>query len=182
MKNTDLVSDTIRMNDGQSDSLAYAELEALYEQFFDPIYRYCYLRLGNATLTEEAVSEIFLKVVHKFRSYRGENLSGWLYRIARNQIIDSARKHQREHIDPFADYEHVASYHTPEAAVLSKETLAALRRALDALPKKQREVIELYMAGWTLEQTGTMLGKSPSAIKMLRHRAFTRLRSLLSDE
>ena len=138
MKNTDLISDTMQMNDEQSDSPAYAEVEALYEQFFDPIYRYCYLRLGNTTLTEEAVSEIFLKVVHKFRSYRGENLSGWLYRIARNQIIDSARKHKRECIDPFADYEQVASYHTPETAVLSKETLAALRRALDALPGKQR--------------------------------------------
>jgi DNA-directed RNA polymerase specialized sigma24 family protein len=50
---------------------------------------------------------------------------------------------------------------------------------MDYLSPEYRSVLELQLAGWSSEQIGSALGKTPAAVKMLRYRALARLRSLL---
>ncbi len=62
-----------------------------------------------------------------------------------------------------------------------EETQITIRTALRGLPEDQRAVLELQLAGWSSEQIGAALGKSPSAIRMTRARAIKQLRGSLIE-
>ena len=150
----------------------------LYQRYLGPVYRYCYVRLGDREAAEDATGEVFLKAVAGLPGYRGGSFAAWLYRIARNVVTDSHRRRRRT--EPLAAAESLASSHpTPEAVAVAAAEWAALRDALARLPEDQRAVVELRLAGWSWEEIAGALGKSVDAARMLRARALSRLRASL---
>lgn len=70
----------------------------------------------------------------------------------------------------------------PEAQVLSAEVAALLRDALAALPPRQREVIALRdVQGFSSEEVAELLGLSTGNVRVLLHRARTKVRERLED-
>jgi RNA polymerase sigma-70 factor, ECF subfamily len=70
----------------------------------------------------------------------------------------------------------------PDELAVASERAQRLRAALATLPDEQRAAVELQLAGWPGEQIAAALDRSPEAVRMLRHRAITRLRTFLADE
>jgi len=65
----------------------------IYDENFDDVYRYVYVKIGNKWDAEDIVSETFRKAFEKFSSFqRGSSPKSWLMTIARNTIIDFYRK------------------------------------------------------------------------------------------
>src|SRR5512143_1818066 len=79
----------------QQDAQAFAQL---YEAYFDKIYRYIVLRVGNETEAEDLTQGVFMKVLHSISSYKpqGVPFSSWLYRIAHNQVVDFLRQKSKK--------------------------------------------------------------------------------------
>lgn len=152
---------------------------ALYERYTGPIFRYCQVRLGSREAAEDATSEVFLRALAAIDGYRGGSVVAWLYRIARNITIDLARR-QRPTTTLDARHEPPDHTPTPEAVALAREQADDLRTALATLSEEQRAAVELRLAGWSGEQIGAALGKSPDAVKMLRSRALGCLRAILA--
>lgn len=72
--------------------------------------------------------------------------------------------------------------HAPEHNPLAQLEAADLRRTVGALPKQQREVIQLYyFEGLTLWQIGELLGVSESRVSQVRQRALCALRVTLAE-
>lgn len=157
-----------------------AAFDALYARYVAPIYRFCHVRLGDRDAAEDATSAVFLKALSAIGAYRAENFAGWLYRIAANTVVDLQRASSRsapldhipEPVDPAPE---------PELATLQRLDREALRAALATLPTEQRAAVELQLAGWNGERIAAALGRSPEAVRMLRHRALTRLRAMLAE-
>ncbi len=153
----------------------------LYDRYLDPIYRFCYVRLGSREAAEDATSEVFLRALVGLKGFRGGSFPAWLYRIAHNVVTDSHRKARPsmpiERID-----EPIDPADTPEDAVISRTERQAMASALSLLPDDQRIAIELQLAGWSGEQIAEALGRSPGAVRMLRLRALQRLREILQPE
>src|SRR5262245_18407622 len=63
----------------------------LYAAYFDPIYRYCHLRLHHRELAADAASQTFLKALAGIGSFRSGSFKSWLYAIARNVTTDMLR-------------------------------------------------------------------------------------------
>ncbi len=150
----------------------------LYRRYFAPIYRYCYLRLGDHAAAEDACSEVFLKAVANFATYRDGEFAAWLFRIARNTVIDMQRRQRPtapvEAIDTLAD-----PAPGPEDDAIQRASHDELRAALALLSEEQRTVLELQLASWRSEQIGAALGRSAGTVRMIRFRAFARLREML---
>ena len=151
-----------------------AQFALLYERYVGPIYRYCYVQLGSQAAAEDATSEVFLKALAALPRFRGGSVPGWLLRIARNTVIDTRRR--RRPAAPIEDVDELAGREqTPEEAVVGAAERQALRAALAALPDDQRTAIVLQLAGWSGDQIGAALGRSRTAVYMLRVRALARL-------
>ena len=58
-------------------------------------YGYFYRLTGNAELSDELLSELFVKLVEKIRSYKGGAFESWLFKIASNIFHDYLRGKQR---------------------------------------------------------------------------------------
>jgi RNA polymerase sigma-70 factor, ECF subfamily len=70
----------------------------------------------------------------------------------------------------------------PELVTLSRETMQTVRRALDALPERQRTVVELRdVDGLSAEEVCTVLGLSGANQRVLLHRGRARVRQALED-
>ena len=157
--------------------------DALYSRYVGPIYRYCHVRLGTREAAEDATSATFLKAMHALPRYREGNFAGWLYRIAANTVVDLQRERGRYH-DP--SHSHVFPERRdpaplPDEQAIERAREDELRAALARLPDEQRAAVELQLAGWSGQQIADALGRSPEAVRMLRHRALTRLRTILAD-
>lgn len=150
----------------------------LYDRYLDPIYRYCYRRLGNREAAEDATSAIFARALAALPNYRDGSFRAWLFVIAHNIVIDTHRRRRPE--QPLADaFEPVDRDPTPEEAALASDARQSVRALLGVLPADQRRVLELRLAGLTGAEIARVLNRSVAAVKMLQLRAMTRLRGEL---
>lgn len=170
-----VLDDVALVTAAQSDPAAFA---SLYAHYLQPVYRYCYRRLGTVAAAEDATSDIFVKVLVALPRYRAGSFRSWLFAIAHHVTADALRRQRtHEHLD--AVNEPVDTRPTPEDLALAAEGQRAL---LAHLAEDQRSVVELRLAGLTDVEVAETLGRSVSAVKTVQFRAIARLRRLLSGE
>lgn len=158
-------------------------LGRIYEIYFPKVYQYAYLQLGEPQMAEDLASGVMLQVVESIDRfhYRGTPFGAWVFRIARNRIIDlHRRKKRRQHVElqdgiP-TDY---GAPHRETERVLEHERV---REALDVLTVEQRQVVLLKFAeGLSNQSISEVIGRSQGAVKSLQHRALLTLRKTLRD-
>ncbi len=158
-------------------------LASLYSSYYPRIYSYAFLQLGDVQAAEDLASDVMLKMLESIDGYRfkGVPFSAWVFRIARNKLIDLYRRRKRNGM--------VNLWDPPGAIELAPETLAerALDRgqiqiALKYLTEVQRQVIVLkFIEGFDNATVAHTLGKSEGAVKSVQHRALRSLRRIFSQ-
>ena len=163
---------------GEYDPVA---LGRIYDQYSVKIYNYIYYRIGDVHVAEDLTAEVFLKVLEAVKASAGWkiSLSGWLYRIAHNLVVDYfRRRHKRESL-PLDERLMVA----PDNSAPSLErifTQQRLRAAISRLTEDQQQVIILkFVEEMSNAEVAEILGKTEGAVKALQHRALVALRQIL---
>jgi RNA polymerase sigma-70 factor, ECF subfamily len=154
----------------------------LYRRYVDPIYRYCYRRLGTREAAEDVTALIFTKALSALSAYRadGPSFRSWLFAIAHNAVADDLRA--RRPAAPLAAALNQADpMPTPESAALAAEGGRRVRDLLRQLPPEQAQIVELRLAGLTGVEIALALGRTPNAVKVAQYRAYSRLRALVRD-
>lgn len=165
----------------QGDADAFS---SLYDHFFTPVYRYVSFRLPPEA-TEDTVADIFVKAwekLHTYKVHKNVPFAAWIFGIARHAVIDVYRSHRgfEEVSDELPDTD---AFNAAEHALRRKETVAVVRRALDQLPKRYREILLLlYVSELTHEQAAHVLGLSEGAIRILKLRALRKLEAALPPD
>ncbi len=163
----------------QHDEEAFAEL---YEKYFDKIYRYISLKIGNRVEAEDMTQQVFINALRSISSFkwRGLPFSAWLFRIAHNQMVDYLRKKTRQPISSLNE-SITASGDNPQKVTEHKMSIEQLVLATKNLTPAQQEVIALRFAGeLPISQVARIMGKSEGAIKALQHSAIVSLRKILN--
>ncbi|MDP2931107.1 MAG: sigma-70 family RNA polymerase sigma factor [Chloroflexota bacterium] len=162
----------------QGNKEAFAQL---YENYFNKIYRYVVLKMGNRTEAEDVTQQVFLKALKSIYSFkwRGTPFSAWLFRIAHNLVVDHLRKSSKVVMTPL--YESLPSSDgNPFLITESRLDIERLRSATKQLTKAQQEVISLrFAADLSVAETAKAIGKSEGAVKALQHSATVALRKVL---
>jgi len=161
----------------KQDQEAFAQL---YEEYFDRIYRYITIKIGDSVEAEDLTQQVFLNTLRSISSFRwrGKPFSAWLYRIAHNQVVDYLRKKKKTDM-PLE--ETLAGggdnpQHTAEHKMEMEQVLAAAQKLTDA----QREVISLrFTSELSIAQVAEIMGKSQGAVKALQHSGILALRRVL---
>ena len=169
----------------QRDHDAFSQL---YQLYFDRIYRYVRLKLGNATEAEDTTSAVFFnawRTIHNFSPQRESSFAAWLFRLAHNAVVDRFRG-MRDIISLDAS-EPRSSIHTilpgPEAQIERKVIISELTAALKLLTEEQREVVLLrFIEGLSAREVGDIMGKQEGAVRGMQFRAIEALRRAMTRQ
>ena len=164
-----------------------ASLGALYERFFDQIFRYVSFKTSNLSVAEDITGDVFLKMlesIHTFR-WQGHPFSSWLFRIAHNLVVDHYRKSGKRKTVPL---ENAASRVGATSSDLDRQVeidlmMDEVRGAIGGLTGLQREVISLrFAAGLSVAETARAVRKKENAVKALQHAGLKKLRALMGAQ
>jgi RNA polymerase sigma-70 factor, ECF subfamily len=154
----------------------------LFDEFHEPVYRFIASRVNRPTDAEDLTQLVFVKALEALPRYeqRGIPFGGWLFRLARNTIIDHARtRHDHAELDAAAD--RAADEAGPDEVTLLRQDLDAVARALAELTPDQREAIELrFFAGLSAREAAEVMGKQEGTIRGLQFRAIAAMRRSLN--
>jgi RNA polymerase sigma-70 factor (ECF subfamily) len=161
-------------------------LTQIYDTFAPVIYRYIYRRIGNVQTAQDLTAETFQRFLEALKRASGprEHLSGWLYRVAHNLVVDYYRRAPKEPPTSleFADPPVPA---TGEAEIVRAALAERTRVALRMLSPLQQQVVTLrFLESLSLQEVADILDKTVGSVKALQHRALTSLQRILegSDE
>lgn len=158
------------------------ELSALYQDHAAAVWRYTRSRVPTDADAEDVTSDVFARAMRSTHTYdpaRGTPRA-WLTGIARHSTTDWWRRRRPE--DPHADLPDAAALDDPLAESLRTEQVHEVRVVLAKLSAREREAISLrFGAELTSSEIGEQLGISPTAARMLVHRAVTKLRGVMTD-
>jgi RNA polymerase sigma-70 factor, ECF subfamily len=148
------------------------------------VYQVCYRFVDNHEDAADLSQEIFVRAWRALHTFKGQSaLSTWLYRIAVNTCLNrvSARKPETEPLD-HDRFEDTRS-EDPTTGLMRGQRAAAVRRAIAALPAKQRATLILRAYhDLTHQQIAEILGSSVGAVKANFFHALGNLRKILGSE
>lgn len=161
-----------------TDPCAFAPL---YLRYVDPIYRYCFRRLGSREEAEDATSLVFVKTLAALATFRpdGPSFRAWLFSIAHNTVADERRRSRPNTVAP-DDVDLIDPAPLPEAVVIDEEVVREVWALLARLPRDQADIVWLRLAGLNGPEIAGVVGRSTNTVKVSQYRAYTRLRALLS--
>ncbi|MSQ14401.1 MAG: sigma-70 family RNA polymerase sigma factor [Dehalococcoidia bacterium] len=157
-------------------------LAALYERYYDRVYRFALTRLGSRSDSEDLAQGVFLKMVDKLPSYRLKGLpfAAWLFRIAHNAVVDQLRRRSRR---PQVGMDEIdmASNASTELEVERSLTNEELVKAIRGLTPAQQDVITLrFASGLSVSETAKTLGKAEGTVKATQSQALRALRRVIA--
>jgi len=160
-------------------------LAAIYDEYYQPIYRYVYRQVGDVETARDLTAEVFHRLL---RAAQGggspdRNSKAWLYRTAHNIVVDHYRRQQHRRHLPLED-ELISAEDDPAGTAERHLSAAQVRAALQHLTLDQRQVIILkFLEGFSNQEVAAVLDKPVGAIKSLQHRGLAALqRQLASDK
>lgn len=156
---------------------------ALYDHYVDQVFRFVRLRLRNQLDAEDVTQRVFLHMIEALPRYqpRGTPFAAWLFRIARNAVIDHVRTHRvHDPIEVVTD--RASGGPSPEETAVTSAEMRRVAVALRLLTDEQREVIGLrFGAGLSHAEIAAVLHRREGAIRGTQFRALQALRRLLDD-
>jgi RNA polymerase sigma-70 factor (ECF subfamily) len=156
-------------------------IAACYTVLHEPLYRFLMGQCGDRFLAEDLVLQTFEELIRHGDRIRGggDAIRAWVFRAARNNLIDERRKARRRGDVPLSDEaaeRYIAGGPGPEEHALDAIGDRRLQAGIARLSDDQREIISLrFGAGLSGPETAQVTGKTTNAVKSLQHRALATL-------
>jgi len=162
-------------------------LSALFDTYYPKVYNYGLIQLRDVQTAEDLASDVMLRVLESISRYqpRGVPFSAWLFRIARNRLVDIRRRsHRRREVGLHDSLTTPAGVrNSPDATVERALDFGQVCSALAQLTQAQEQVIVLrFLKDLDVATVARTLGRSESAVKSIQFRALTALRRIMQDQ
>lgn len=163
--------------------LSQTDIEIIYEQNIDKIYRYFYLKFSDKEIAEDLTSEVFLEFVKKAKDIEFENPKSYLYGIARKTFLKHLQKKYKENSFSYSDIDDFSSFVNEYVTGNSEyETrIKLVVNQLDKLPEKQMIILRLRIVDkLTPSEIAGKLNKDLNYVKTTQKRGIKSLKKLLA--
>lgn len=156
-------------------------LEAFVNDNRKKIFHICLAYVQNEQDATDLTQEVFIKALEKLHQYKGDSkLSTWLIRIAINLSLNYLRNNKKRLQQ--VELSDISIVSSQKEKLITKEIKTTVRKAIYALPEKQREVFILsFYLDMSYAEIMDTTGFSISSIESLLFRARKNLREYLQD-
>jgi len=153
-------------------------LAELYTRYYPKVLKFIHYRIG-AQEAEDLTGEVFLKLMGSIDRQVGR-FEPWLFRMARNTIIDRVRYRKVRPEDSLeqAEQEFSDGKNTPNAGARLD-----VEQALSLVGEEYRELLVLrFIQGMSAAEIGEITGQSPGAVRGMLFRALSKIRTVLDPQ
>ncbi|WPF66553.1 MULTISPECIES: sigma-70 family RNA polymerase sigma factor [unclassified Corynebacterium] len=164
-----------------------AALQRILEIIHPLVLRYVRARISNGRIpgADDIAQDACLAVVHSIERYtdRGRPFMAYVYGVVSNKVADARRAYVRDQSHLTDEVPDSASREAnPEEEALVTDGSNRVRRLLDSLSERSREIITLrVLVGLSAEETADMVGSTPGAVRVAQHRALASLRKAVEE-
>lgn len=153
------------------------KFEQYYDDYFDRIYRFTYYKTQCKEIAEDLTSQTFIKAYESLDKYdpSKSSFSTWLYRIARNGIIDYYRT--RKNTLDVLDVWDLRTDEDIERDFEDQSKLDQVMKAMEDIDKEHREIIIMRL--WdnlSYAEIAQIIGKNEANCRMIFSRSINKLR------
>ncbi len=155
---------------------------SLYDYYQPKIYRFVLIKVGRREDAEDLTHQVFMSAWENIGGYKdlGFPFSSWLYRIARNQVVDFWRTKRPETNLEKIDPEYFVAPATAQFDLSQKMEMEGVRFAIQKLkPEYQDVIIMRFVDDVPIKEVAVTMDKSEGAVKLLQHRAIKELKKIL---
>ncbi len=153
-----------------------------YDQYAEPLYRYCFYRIYNADDARDLVQDVFMRAWRATRTGdRIENMKAFLYRIAINAIANHCKKKRPQSLEELQE----AGF-DPVSPVLSIEDRLDAEKVISVLDRiggpYQEVLILRYINDLEPHEIAEMTGESANVISVRLHRAIDKVKKIIYEQ
>ena len=135
--------------------------ETVYMRHKDALFNFLFRSVRQMGVVEDLAQDVWMSIIHGIGSYRAvASFRTYLYRIARNRLVDHWRREAHRSSDQLVEDEH-AGRENPEYNVQLMEVL----NAISALPPEQGEVLLLHEEGFSQQEIAEITESKPETVK-----------------
>ena len=151
--------------------------EKMYRENYAGVYAFLMKLCGDHYLAEELTQETFYQAILSIHRYRGScELFTWLASLAKHTYYKYLRRRKKSagdiDVDTLMEYCREELSESPEEIYLREVTAEDVRRKLQTLPEKYRDVMILRVyAELPFSQIGATLGITENSAKIIYFRA-----------
>jgi len=156
-------------------------MQVLFARHHVRVYRFVLRLVGNPTVAEDLISEVFLDVWRQADRFEGRSaVSTWMLAIARFKALSALRKKPDEELDEETAEAIEDPGDDPEVALEKKDKSVVLRKCLEKLSPEHKEIIDLvYYHEKSVEEVAEIVGIPENTVKTRMFYARKRLAELL---
>ena len=153
------------------------DIEGLYEEYFNSVYKYLLCLTHDANLSEELTQETFCKAIEKIHTFKGNcKVSVWLCQIAKNLLINEYNKSKKYHNVPDEELVLLEDNIKVEDTVILNNEKINLYKKMQKLDNNSKEVVYLRITGeLSFKEIGNILNKSENWARVTFYRARKKL-------
>ena len=155
------------------------EFSKIYDLQINKIYRFVFLKVSSKEKAEDITSETFSKAwsVFKDEERQIDNMNAFLYRIAKNLVIDYYRTKDQVLIVPVDEVPIIDPSQDLEQKSIDKSDMRSIKSALTGLSQDYQDVIIwYYLEDLPIAKVAELSGRTESATRVLIHRALSSLK------
>ena len=156
------------------------DFDALYDQVFPRLFRYCHRLTGDADVAEDTAQEAMVRLFDRRVEGPPAGIRSWLFKTATHLVRDRYRvEENRKRLLQENPMKPMAS-DLPDAALERAEARARARAALDALPERDREMLLMRYSGFSYREIAEVVEIAATSVGTLLSRAERRFAEAMS--
>lgn len=157
------------------------EIEKIYRLYKDDIFRYLVSITGDPDLSEDLLSEVFIRAIKSIGRFKGRStIKTWLLSIARYIWYDYLRKNKRE-----VSIEDLISLYINEnieRKTINKEVASRIIELLEKESKRNKDLVLMRVNGYSYHDIGRKHKISESSARVINYRLKNKIKDILEKE
>jgi len=160
------------------------EFSKIYDKYINQIYRFVFLKVNSKEIAEDITSETFLKVWESYKNNKIENVSAFLYQVARNLITDYYRQKSRTQFLPLDSVSIIDPSNNLKEESQDKSDIEIIKSALSRLENEnyQNIIIWHYLNDLSIKEISKINNQSEGAVRVMLSRALKELKEIIEND